>query len=173
MQPTPSLGPNIPLKTLGGIESWKNFATKPVKLFKDPKEPHIQMTKFNGKPTDLCAEIIEKQSSIRDPTNVMEWVRDSTGQPTGSPAQTIDIIFNIHFPSNSDNQICTPPNQTENFPNLPITYEHLFTAQKIQWAIKSLKPYIYPICLQPALSYITAILQQVRNFLYIYFLSQL
>ena len=110
MQPTPSLGPNMPLQTLGGIESWKNFATKPVKLFKDPKEPHIQMAKFNGKLTDLCAEIIEKRNSIRDPTNVLAWVRDSTGQPSDSPAQTREIIFNTHVPSNRDNQICALPN---------------------------------------------------------------
>ena len=118
------------------------------------------MTKFNGKPTDLYAEIIEKQSSIRDPTNILDWVRDSIGQPLDSPAQTIKIIFNTHVPSNRDNQICALPNQTENCPNGPITYE--------QWAIESLKPYrvlgpdgIYPIFLQLALSYITAILQQV------------
>ena len=55
------LSPNVPIQTLGGIENWKNFAPKLAKLFKKPKEPHIQMTKSNGKPTDLCAEIIKKQ----------------------------------------------------------------------------------------------------------------
>ena len=107
----------------------------------------------------------------RDPSNALDWVRDSAGQPAVSPAQTIEILFNTNFPSNSVNQICEPPNQTKNCPNGPTTYEHLFTAQKIQWAIESFEPYkapgpdgIYPICLQLALPYITAILQHVYKF---------
>ena len=37
MQPTPSLGPNVPIRTLGGIESWKKLGYKTRQALQRPK----------------------------------------------------------------------------------------------------------------------------------------
>ena len=108
----------------------------------------------------------------KEKSHSLEWVYDSAGNPTDHPMQTIQVLLDTHFPSNSpfqdNNSWPIPTDQQEDNQFDPIQADEMFSIQKIKWAVKKFEPYkspgpdgIYPICLQLALPIILPLIKSL------------
>ena len=82
----------------------------------------------------------------KEKSHALEWVYDSAGNPTGHPMQTIRVLLNSLFPSNSpfednNNSWAIPTDQQEDNQFDPIQADEMFSIQKIKRAVKKFEPY--------------------------------
>ena len=66
----------------------------------------------------------------KEKSHALEWVYDSAGNPTGHPIQTIQVLLDTHFPSNSpfedNNSWAIPTDQQEDNQFDPIQADEMF-----------------------------------------------